>query len=172
MPDWLRHGPRTSRPDARRILDDSGLTRCRQRPIKRGVDDWTAKLSEVATDVLEAGEQVLAAVFVVPPATSCTATAIAARAAARDEIGATLPAAASVLGLTDRRLLVYGHSSFSDRPDGLQLSVPACELRRVDVEDRPAACRFVLRFDDGSKTVYDAPRPVNDARPFVAAVRR
>ncbi len=129
---------------------------------------WVTKLDRAARDVLEAGERVLAAVFVVPTATSCTASALAARHDA-GAIASNMPVTAAVLGLTDRRLLVYGHSSLSDKPEGLQLAIPAADLRTVDVEERSATCRFVLRFGDGSRVTYEAPSRVNDPGPFVAA---
>ena len=129
---------------------------------------WAAKVDQAAREVLETGERVLAAVFVVPTATSCTASAIAARHDG-GAIASNMPVAASILGLTDRRLLVYGHSSLSGRPDGLKFSIPSTQLRRVDVEERSATCRFVLRFGDGSRAEYEAPSRVNDPGPFVAA---
>ena len=122
---------------------------------------WAVKLDQAAHDVLEIGEHVLAALFVLPTATSCTASALAARHDG-DAIAAAMPATASVLGLTERRLLVYGHSSLSGKPVGLKLSLPSCELRRLDIEERPATCRFVFRFGDGSRATYEAPARVND----------
>lgn len=129
---------------------------------------WAVKLDQAARDVLDTDEHVLAALFVLPTATSCTASALAARHDG-DVIASTMPVTASVLGLTERRLLVYGHSSLSGKPEGLKLSLPACDLRRVDIEERSATCRFVLRFGDGSRATYEAPSRLNDPGPFVVA---
>ena len=129
---------------------------------------WAVKLDQAARDVLDAGEHVLAALFVLPTATSCTASALAARHDG-DAIASTMPVTAAVLGLTEHRLLVYGHSSLSDKPEGLKLSLPVGDLRRVEVEQRSATSRFVLRFGDGSRATYEAPSRLNDHEPFVAA---
>ena len=130
--------------------------------------NWTAKFGEAARPDLERGERVRAAVFVVPAATSMTATTLSA-VGRGGPIAASMPIAASVLGLTDRRLLVYGHSSLADKPKDLRFELPLDRLRSVDVEERSATCRFVLRFGDGSSSVYEAPRIVNDAASFAAA---
>lgn len=131
---------------------------------------WADKVERAAGDELEDGERVLAAVFVAPTATSLTASALAARGQG-DALAASLPATTAVLGLTDRRLLVFDHSSLAGRPDRLRLAMPVGELRRVDIDERSATCRFVLRFVDGSRAEYEAPSGVNDPAAFVAAAR-
>ena len=83
---------------------------------------------------------------------------------------ATMPDTATVVGLTDRRLLVYGHSTLSGRPKGLKLAMPVEELRSVEVEKRRATFSFVLHFSDGSASVYEAPRVSNDPTGFADAV--
>ncbi len=149
--------------------------------------NWTKKLGKVASDELEAGEELRSAVFLQPAGTTTKMVArgvggvvggaLAARSGgtATELVtdsgrAATMPDAATVLGLTDRRLLVYGHSSLSGKPKGLKLTMPVDDLAGVDVEKQKATFKFVIHFVDGSASVYEAPRVSNDPAGFADAV--
>jgi hypothetical protein len=150
--------------------------------------DWTKKISKVAGDDLEPGETVIEGVFLQPSGTTgasvargvggLVGSAIASKlksdtseALVSDRgIAATMPAAATVLGLTDRRVLVYGHATLSGKPKELKLSIPRADLASVEVEKQKATYRFVLHFADGSASAYEAPRMSNDPEAFAAAV--
>ena len=153
-----------------------------------GMANWTKKLSKVAKDDLEAGEQLRAAVFLQPSGTTTKMVAtgvggivggaIASRkggATATELVtdsgtAATMPDAATVLGLTDRRVLVYGHSMMSGKPKGLKSTMPASELTAVEFEKQKATYRYVLHFADGTASIYEAPRMANDPEAFAEIV--
>lgn len=145
--------------------------------------NWTKKLSKVAKDDLEAGEQLRAAVFLQPSGTTTKMVAtgvggivggaLASRTGGTatelvtdSGTAATMPDTATVLGLTDRRVLVYGHSTMSGKPKGLKSTMAASDLAAVEVEKQKATFRFVLHFTDGTASVYEAPRMANDPVEF------
>lgn len=150
--------------------------------------NWTKKLSKVAKDDLEAGEQLRTAVFLQPSGTTTKMVAtgvggiVGGALAARkgggtatelvtdSGVAATMPDAATVLGLTDRRVLVYGHSAMSGKPKGLKSTMAASDLVGVECEKQKATYRYVLHFADGTASVYEAPRMANDPEGFAQIV--
>jgi hypothetical protein len=150
--------------------------------------NWTKKISKAAGDDLEPGERVISGVFLQRSGTmgqsvamgvgglvgkavasklgGGTATALVTDAG----IAATMPDTATVLGLTGRRVLVYGHAALSGKPKDLKLSIPVSDVDWVEVDKQRATFRFVLHFRDGSASVYEAPRVSNDPEAFAEAL--
>lgn len=145
--------------------------------------DWITKLEKVAAHDLRPGERLRCAVFLQPTGTTSrlvtravsgsiavTAAAGAASTALGTEAGraASMPDDAAIVGVTDRRLLVYGHSAITGRAKGLRLEMPLDELVAVAIEKQKAIYDVVLHFSDGSASVYEAPRYANDPERFAA----
>ncbi len=149
---------------------------------------WTKKIGKAAQGELEPGERIIEGVFLQPAGTTGRSVArgvggVVGQALASKVgggtatelvtdagVAATMPEAATVLGLTDRRLLVFGHSSLSGRPKGLKLTLPTADLVRVEVDKQKATYRFVMHFGDGTASIYEAPRTSNDPEAFAEAV--
>lgn len=149
--------------------------------------NWNKKISKAAKNELQPGEEIIAGVFLQPAGTMGQAVAKGAGGvlgkalvAARSDSDAALTAIAgvaddfgnepTVLGLTQSRLLVYGYSALGGKPKGLRTSYPANVLAAVEVEKQKATYRFEMTFDDGSTSVFEAPRLANDPVAFAAAV--
>ncbi len=149
--------------------------------------NWNKKISKAANGELQPGEAIVAGVFLQPVGTMGHAVGkgaggvigkavVAGRGAAGrveapvDGLASTLTNEATVLGLTQHRLLVFGYSSFGGKPKGLKQAVPATALASVAVEKQKATYRFEMTFDDGSSKVFEAPRIANDPEAFAAAV--
>lgn len=173
-------GERPEPPENSLKFASAGADTCR-------MANWTKKLGKAAAGDLEAGERIAVALFLQPAGTTARSighglggavgAAIASRsgdAESRDELvtdrglAAAMPATATVVGITDRRLLVYGHSSLSGKPKQLRLALPLTDLAGVDVTQRKASHEVVLRFADETAAIYEAPRVGNDVETFGA----
>lgn len=149
--------------------------------------NWKKKISKAAKGDLQPGEEIVAGVFLQPAGTMGQAVAKGAGgvlgkalvAAKGDSNGAAttiagvaeaFPDEPTVLGLTQGRLLVFGYSSLGGKPKGLKHSFPADVLSSVAVDKQKATYRFEMTFDDGSTSVFEAPRLANDPEAFAAAV--
>ena len=150
--------------------------------------NWTKKVNKAAQGELEPGEQIIEAVFLQPSGTTGQTVGMGVGGlvgkAITSKMGgdtatelvtdsghaATMPTTPTVLGLTDRRVLVYGHSSLSGKPKGFKMAFPSSDLAAVEVDKQKATYRFVLHFSDGTASVYEAPRVANDPEAFAAAV--
>ena len=150
--------------------------------------NWTKKLNKVAATDLEPGERVIAGVFLQRAGTTGQAVAIGVGGlvgkAIASKVGgntitelvtdrgiaANMPETATVLGLTKRRVLVYGHASLSGKPKELKMSIPVSDVTWVEVDKQRATFRFVLHFSDGTSSVYEAPRVSNDPGAFAEAL--
>jgi hypothetical protein len=149
--------------------------------------DWNKRISKAAKDELQPGEEIVAAVFLQPAGTMGQAVArgaggavakavIAGRGgdggqtAVDGAIAREFHDVATVLGLTQHRLLVFGYSSLTGKPKGFKHSLPAHALRSVSVEKQKATYRFQMAFEDGSSCLFEAPRLGNDPEAFAAIV--
>lgn len=148
--------------------------------------NWTKKLTKAAAADLEPGEEVRSALFLQPAGTTTRLVArglagvVGAAIASRSGggggsdlvtdagIAASLPDQPVVVGLTGRRVLVFGHSSLSGKPKGLLLALGLDQLARVDTEPQKATWAVVLHFADGTASVREAPRLGNDPQEFAA----
>lgn len=149
--------------------------------------NWNKKISKAAKSELQPGEEIVAGVFLQPAGTMGQAVAKGAGGvigkalvAAHGDAGRVTTAVAgvadsfpnepTVLGLTQSRLLVFGYSTLGGKPKDLKRSLPARALSSVTVEKQKATYRFEMTFDDGSTSVFEAPRLGNDPEAFAAAV--
>lgn len=150
--------------------------------------DWTKKISKVAGDVLQPGEQLREGMFVQASGTTShlmarslggiAGAAIAAKLRTKDDgsidstsgTAGAMPDGPIVLGLTDQRLLVFSHSKLSGKPKDLVHSLTKADLAAVDVQKGTATSKVTLVFADGTAKQYEAPRIGNDPDAFAAAV--
>ena len=149
--------------------------------------NWNKKITKAAKGELHPGEEIVAGVFLQPAGTMGQAVAqgaggvlgkalAAKNGAAADtavmEAGtaAEFPNEATVLGLTQSRLLVFGYSQMGGKPKGLKQAMTADVLASVETEKQKATYRFEMTFSDGSTSVFEAPRLGNDPEAFAAAV--
>lgn len=153
--------------------------------------DWAKKIRKAVGGDIEADEQVEAGVFVQPAGTTrgmmgsqlggVVGAVIADKlGGAKDEpvelsretgVAADIPDKRLVLGLTSRRLLVWGHSTMSGKPKGLEAAIPLDRVLAVEAEKGKLAHRLVVAFDDGSGIQVEAPK-VGKPDDFVAAFAR
>lgn len=146
--------------------------------------NWAKKINKAVKSDLEAGEEVRDGVFVQPLGSTSDIVAkevagMLGRALVKGPNGedasefghaSALPDDRLVLGLTDRRLVVWGHSQLSGRPKGFKMALPASDIVSVEVEKLKAVYSLVITFSDGSSKIYEAPRIANDPKGFAATV--
>lgn len=148
--------------------------------------NWNKKIGKAAKGELHPGEEIVAGVFLQPAGTMGQAVAkgaggvvgkalVGARSGGSGDaepVGRANEFAneATVLGLTPSRLLVFGYSQLGGKPKGLRQALPASALAQVEVAKQKATYRFEMTFDDGSTSVFEAPRLGNDPEAFAAAV--
>lgn len=150
--------------------------------------DWTKKISKVAGDVLQPGEQVREGILCQPSGMTSqlmgrsigglAGAAIAAKLRTKDDgsidstsgIAATVPDGPIAVGLTGQRVLVYSFAKMTGKPKELLLTLPASDLAAVDVQKGTAAHKVTLIFADGTGKTFEVPRIGNDPEAFAAAV--
>lgn len=150
---------------------------------------WTKKVTKAMKGQLLPDEEVHAAVFLQPAGTIGEAVgmsvggmlgkAVASRLGSGDDardvggdagLAGTLADEATVLAVTNERLLVMGFSSFGGKPKGLKSAMSPSDLVRVELEKQQASHLFVAHFADGTGKVFEAPRPNNDTEAFATFV--
>jgi hypothetical protein len=149
---------------------------------------WTKKIGKAAGGELRPGEQLVAGMFLQPAGTAgqmigrgvggIVGSAVASKLRTKDDgsiasdsgTAATLPDKKVALGLTDRRVLVYGFGGLSGKPKTLLTSFAREALAGVDVEGGKLSNRITLVFADGSGKVYEAPRMNAGTDEFVSAL--
>ncbi len=151
--------------------------------------DWTKKITKAVGDDLEAGETLLSGIFLQPAGETTRAVsrgvggALGSMIAKRrqdnaddgdglrsDEgLAAQFTDEPLVVGLTDRRVLVWGHSTMSGKPKGLKFTFPADQLTDLEIEKQKATYAVVMSFADGSGVVREAPRVGNKPTAFLDA---
>lgn len=149
--------------------------------------NWNKKISKAAKGELHPGEEIVAGVFLQPAGTMGQAVAkgaggvlakavVAGKGAGGDVLEAEtgvateFPNEPTVLGLTQNRLLVFGYSSLGGKPKGLKQARPAHVLQSVAIEKQKATYSFEMTFEDGSSSMFEAPRLGNDPESFAATV--
>ncbi|MCB1271356.1 MAG: hypothetical protein KDB31_08030 [Microthrixaceae bacterium] len=158
--------------------------------------DFVKKIHKHCADDLEPGEQVLATTFGQPPgairrqvawgALGGAVGAIAGDALANKRIddseqhrgeGITLqiPEGKAVLALSAQRLMVFGHSTLSGRPKGLNASIPLEQIQSIRVDQGKLAGKLVITFADGTSVDFDVVKtagPVPFAQKFTELTGR
>lgn len=150
--------------------------------------DFVKKINKHCAGDLEPGEEVLASTFGQPPgairrqvawgAIGGAVGAITGDALANQRIkdsdqrtgeGITveIPAGKAVLGLSNQRLLVFGHSAMSGRPKGLNASIPLEQIQSIDVDQGKLAGKMLITFVDGTAVDFDIVKTAGPG-PFAA----
>ncbi len=148
--------------------------------------DFVKKINKHCAGDLLPGEQVLASTFGQPPgairrqvawgAVGGAVGAVAGEAMANKRIQDSpertgegihldIPEGKAVLGLTDQRLLVFGHSSLSGRPKGLNAAVPLDQIQSIAVDQGNLAGKMLITFVDGTSVDFDVVKTAGP-RPF------
>ena len=86
-------------------------------------------------------------------------------------IGAQLGDKRHVVGLTSKRFLIWGHSSLSGKPKGLDLAVPLDDLVSISHEKGKIVTKMVFEFSDGSGAIVEASN-IGKPEDFIEAYQR
>ncbi len=151
--------------------------------------DISKKIRTKCGAQLEPGEEVLAGVVAQPPGAMAkqmgqgmgglAGAAIAGKITAKHQpvseaerssgVAATIPAKKCVVGVTDRRLLVFGMNIWTGAPKGLHAAVPLAEVADVAADHGKMVSTVVIRFRDGSAVGFEVARTVKPVE-FVDAL--
>jgi hypothetical protein len=155
------------------------------------VVDWKKKITRSVGSDLQPDEQLEAGVFVQPAGAmgrslgsqlggiaglvAVTRNQEKKRDAAEiktdNGIGAQLGDKRHVIGLTSKRFLIWGHSTMSGKPKGLDLAVPLDDLVSISHEKGKLLTKMVFEFSDGSGAIVDASN-IGNPDDFIAAYQR
>lgn len=150
--------------------------------------DFAKKIRKSCSDDLEEGETVIAGTFVQPPGAIRRQVAFGAiggavgavvgdkiaekraneNPVAEEGIVVDIPPGKAVLGITDRRLLVFGHSTMSGKPKGLNAAFPLDQVADITVETGKLAGKLMVTFADGTSIDFDVVKTAKPG-PFVEA---
>lgn len=151
--------------------------------------DWMQKISKnVGTDL--AADEKLEGGMLVNPAGMLGAmmgkelgglagAAIAAKlksdegvATAAAGLASTLPKEPLVLGLSHRRMFVWGHSKLTGKPKGLIRTFDLDEVAGIALTPQKATVGVAVDFADGSAITFEAPKLMNDPDRFAGTFGR
>ncbi|MCP3999045.1 MAG: hypothetical protein GY722_28880 [bacterium] len=138
--------------------------------------DWAKKITKACSGDIQADEQIEAGVFVQPSGAmgkslgsqlgGIAGLVAVSRSQEKkrdamdiktDEgIGLVLGSGRRVVGLTSRRMLIWGHSQLSGKPKGLEAALPLDDLLSISHEKGKLATKMVFEFSDGSGAVVEA----------------
>ena len=130
--------------------------------------DITGRVRKKAADLLQPGEQVIAALLVEPQGTyGVGAIAIAAlprtavrmlgeRPAGDGGLAATFPSGSAAVAVTDRRVVVIPSNGIGFRE--LAVAYDRADLTVVDNTSKGLGRRLTFGFADGTRVVVDAQR--------------
>jgi hypothetical protein len=155
------------------------------------VVDWAKKITKACRDDIQADEQIEAGVFVQPSGAmgrslgSQLGGIAGLVAVTRDQekkrdamdiktdegIGLKLGSGRRVVGLTSRRLLIWGHSQLSGKPKGLEAAIPLDDVVSIAHEKGKLATKMVFEFSDGSGSIVEAAKLGNPDK-FIEAYQR
>ena len=151
--------------------------------------DFAKKIRKSCSEHLLPGEEVLAGTFVQPAGAFRRQVAMGAvggligaapgeaMAKKRKEnsdatpgegMSIDIPAGKAVLGLTPQRLLVFGHSTMSGKPKGLNAAIPLDEVKSISLEQGKLMGKLLVTFHDDSSIDFDVQKTVKPG-PFVDA---
>lgn len=85
-------------------------------------------------------------------------------------VAAQIPDKPVWFAITPTRVIVWGHSTMSGKPKGLELTLDRDQLTRVEVEKLKTSYATTLHFADGTAKIFEAPKMLNDPVGFAAAV--
>lgn len=153
--------------------------------------DWKKKIVKAVGGDLQADEQLEAGTFVQP--SGVTGRVLGSQlggiaglvAVTRNQekkrdamdiktdtgVGAHLGDKRHVIGLTSKRFLIWGHSTFSGKPKGLDLAIPLDDLVSISHEKGKIVTKMVFEFSDGSGALVEASN-VGKPEEFIDAYQR
>ncbi len=138
--------------------------------------DWAKKITKACSGDIQADEQIEAGVFVQPSGAMGKSlgsqlggiAGLVAVSRSQEQkrdamdiktdegIGLVLGSGRRVVGLTSRRMLIWGHSQLSGKPKGLEAALPLDDLLSISHEKGKLATKMVFEFSDGSGAVVEA----------------
>ncbi|MCP3992300.1 MAG: hypothetical protein GY724_24735 [Actinomycetia bacterium] len=151
--------------------------------------DFGKKITKNCKNDLEPGETVLAGTFVQPPGAirrqmafgaiggavgAVVGEAMAGKREQGSEANPTegivvdIPAGKAVLGITDRRLLVFGHSAMSGKQKGLNAAFPLDQVASIAHDAGKLTGKLIVAFVDGGSIDFDVMKTTKPG-PFVEA---
>ncbi|MEM7139553.1 MAG: hypothetical protein AAF548_00885 [Actinomycetota bacterium] len=151
--------------------------------------DFAKKIRKSCAEHLHPGEEVLAGTFVQPAgafrrqvamgAVGGIVGAVAGEAMAKkrqessestpgEGMTVDIPEGKAVLGLTPQRLLVFGHSTLSGKPKGLNAAIPIDQVKSITHESGKLMGKLVVTFQDDTAVDFDVQKTVKPG-PFVDA---
>ena len=154
--------------------------------------DFAKKIRKSCADDLLPGEEVLAGTFVQPAgafrrqvafgAVGGVVGALAGEALAKkrqedsdgtpgEGMTVDIPPGKAVLGLTPQRLLVFGHSTMSGKPKGLNAAIPLDQVKSISHESGKLMGKLLVTFMDDTTIDFDVQKTVKPG-PFVEAFAR
>jgi hypothetical protein len=153
--------------------------------------DWKKKIVKAVGDDLQADEQLEAGTFVQPAGAlgrnlgsqlggiGALVAVTRSQEKKRDAmdivtdsgIGAQLGDKRHVTGLTSKRFLIWGHSSLSGKPKGLDLAIPLDDLESISHEKGKTVTKMVFEFGDGSGAIMEASN-IGKPDEFIEAYQR
>jgi hypothetical protein len=153
--------------------------------------DWAKKITKNCQGDLDADEQIEAGVFVQPA--GAMGRSLGSQlgglgglvAVTRNQekkrdamdiqtdtgLGLQLGSGRRVVGLTSRRVLIWGHSQLSGKPKGLEAAIPLDDLVSISHETGKLVTKMVFEFSDGSGAIMDAAK-IGNPEAFIEAYER
>lgn len=153
--------------------------------------DWAKKINKSCSGDIQADEQLEAGTFVQPAGAMGKALGSqlggiaglvavtrnqekkrdASEIKTDEGLGKQLGSGRRVIGLTSRRFLMWGHSSLSGKPKGLEAAIPIDDLVSVSHEKGKVLTKMVFEFADGSGAIMDASN-IGKPETFIEAYER
>jgi hypothetical protein len=138
--------------------------------------DWAKKITKSCAGDIEVDEQLEAGTFVQPAGAMGRALGMqlggiaglvavtrnqgkkrdAADIKTDEGLGKQLGSGRRVIGLTSRRFLMWGHSSLSGKPKGLEAAIPLDDLVSISHQKGKVVTKMVFEFADGSGAIVDS----------------
>ena len=153
--------------------------------------DWAKKITKACSGDIQADEQIEAGIFVQPAGAmgrglgSQLGGIAGLIAVTRNQekkrdamdiktdegIGLVLGSGRRVIGLTSRRVLIWGHSQLTGKPKGLEAAVPIDDLVSISHAKGKLATKMVFEFNDGSGAIVEAAK-IGNPDVFIEAYER
>lgn len=138
---------------------------------------WERKVTKAMKGQMIPGEEVEIAVLLQPSGTMGQAAGgerLAENGASGTDFGlaGTVTNDATVLALTNERIVVMGYSYLGGKPKRVKSSLSYGDLTGVELVKQRTTYRFVAQFRDGTAKVFEAPRLNNDPEAFADAINR
>ncbi|MGI9610265.1 MAG: PH domain-containing protein [Acidimicrobiia bacterium] len=96
--------------------------------------------------------------------------------AIENSVASTIPEGKAVIGVTNQRLLFFGHSTMSGKPTDLKAAIPFNDVHRFDANHGKLKSEMTVTFADGSARAFEVvkagkPGQFSEAMETALAVR-